>query len=399
MKINIVYKIDCRKGLKKIPKNTVHSIVTDPPYELGFMGKDWDKTGIAYDIEFWKECLRVLRPGGYLMAFSSCRTYHRMACAIEDAGFEIKDKIDYFHDNNENLKTFVDSLSQEQKNALKKILDQEHDLVFLSWIYGQGFPKGLNIGRYIQKQINKGKLLDANVLSKWDGWNTSLKPANEPICVAQKPMSEKTVLENILKWGTGAFNIDKNRIGSETIQTNGKRKGTGNSFLLKDYISPESFIGDKKTGRFPANVILDEKAGEILDQHTGILKSGSNCVRTRAGTFLENAGLGKKGDVQITYGDEGGASRFFYCAKASGKERGKYNNHPTVKPIDLVKHLVSLVTPIGGISLDPFMGSGTHAIACLELGINFIGMEKEETYHEISIRRIEEYKQKQNMTK
>ena len=392
MKVNTIFNIDCREGLKKIADNTVHSIVTDPPYELGFMGKEWDKTGIAYNIEFWEECLRVLRPGGYLLVFSSCRTYHRVACAIEDAGFEIRDKIDYFHDNDENIKTFINSLSEEQKKALQKISAQENDVVFMSWIHGQGYPKGLNIGRYIQKQIDNGKLPNTDDLSKWNGWNTSLKPANEPICVARKPISEKTILENILKWGTGAFNIDGNRVGTETIQTNGQRRGTGNSFLLKDYISPESFIGDKKTGRFPANVILDESAGEKLDQQTGALKSGSNCVRTKPGTFLENGGLGKKGDVQITYGDEGGASIFFYCAKASGKERGKYNRHPTVKPLALIKHLVSLVTPVGGVSLDPFVGSGTHPIACIDLEVGYIGFEKDKEYYDIAKRRINEHK-------
>jgi len=399
MELNTIYNIDCREGIKKIPDNFVHSIVTDPPHELGFMEKDWDRTGIAYDKEFWKECLRVLRPGGYLLVFSSCRTYHRVACAIEDAGFEIRDKIDYFHDNSQNIKAFIDSLSEEQKNAFFKILDHEYALGFLSWIYGQGYPKGLNIGRYIQKQIKNGKLSDAGVLDMWDGWNTALKPANEPICVARKPMSEKTILDNLLKWGTGGFNIDKNRIGSETIRTNGQRKGRGNVFFLKDYKSPDNFVGDVNTGRYPANVVLDKIAGEMLDEQSGILKSGSNCVKTRPGTFLEHGGLGKKGDVQVTYGDEGGASRFFYCAKASGKERGKYNNHPTVKPLNLIKHLVSLVTPVGGISLDPFMGSGTHAIACLELGVNYIGMEKGKNYYEISLRRIEEYKQKQDEKK
>lgn len=384
--------MDCREGLQKLGDNMVHSIVTDPPYELGFMGKDWDKTGIVFDIAFWKECLRVLRPGGYLLAFSSCRTYHRVACAIEDAGFEIRDKIDYFYDANQDMVNFINSLSKEQQRALQRIIEEESGVGFLSWIYGQGYPKGLNIGRYIQKQIKQNKLpADCNELAIWDGWNTSLKPANEPICVARKPMKEKTVLENIRKWGTGAFNIDKNRIGTEVIQTMGQRKGVGNSFL-KNYKSPEGYVGERHIGRYPANVVLDENASELLDKQSGVLKSGDNCVRTKPGTFLENGGLGKKGDVQITYGDEGGASRFFYCAKASKRERGKYNNHPTVKPISLIKHLVSLVTPTGGISLDPFIGSGTHPIACMDLGVKYIGFEKNEEYFNIAIKRIDDYK-------
>lgn len=393
--LNKIYNRESKEGLEIINENTVHSIVTDPPYELGIMGKNWDKSGIAYDVDFWKQCFRVLRPGGFLLAFSSCRTYHRVACAIEDAGFVIRDKIDYFYDANEAIIKFWNSLSEEQKRAFEEIINKDTAPGFMSWIHGQGFPKGLNIGKHLKRLTEKG-ILDKEIceVSDWDGWGTLLKPANEPICIAQKPISEKTILENILKWGTGAFNIDSNRIGIEVIKTSGKRSGQGNVLSLKDYKSPKDFKGESRKGRHPANVILDSYAGDLLDKQTGILKSGSNCIRTKPGTFLENGGLGKKGDVQITYGDKGGASRFFYCAKATGKkDRDDYNNHPTLKPLKLIKHLVSLCTLVGGVSLDPFSGSGTHSIACLELGINYIGFEKERDYYEINNRRIKEYKE------
>lgn len=391
MQINKIHNIDCKIGLQEYPENFAHSIVTDPPYELGFMGKAWDKTGIAYNTDFWKECYRVLRPGGYLLAFSGTRTYHRMACAIEDAGFEIRDKIDYFYDGNEDLISFIDSLSEEQVNSLKKLIDQQQFTGFMSWIYSQGFPKGLDISKAINK-IDSSQDIQEKA-KQWEGWKSLMKPANEPICIARKPLSERTVANNVLKWGTGAFNIDDNRIGDAIIKTVGTRNGTGNTYL-HDYVSPENYEGGSHVGRFPANVIFDEKAGAILDKQTGVLKSGSNCIRRKEGTFVEHGGLGKAGDVQVTYGDEGGASRFFYCAKASGKERGKYNNHPTVKPTALIKHLVSLVTPVGGISMDPFAGSGTHALACIELGINYIGFEREKTYYDICLKRIKEHQAK-----
>jgi site-specific DNA-methyltransferase (adenine-specific) len=282
-----------------------------------------------------------------------------------------------------------------------------------------GFPKSLDISKAIDKQagaerkvIGKssrhGGGIKGNGTSyelppdipyitapateeakQWDGWGTALKPANEPIVLARKPLSEKTIADNVLKWGTGGINIDGCRIPTEDSLNGGahakngtprddgwgmQRGGAG------EYIQP--------TGRFPANVILDEEAGKMLDEQSGILKSGSNNIRRKEGSFFEHGGLGKAGDIQVSYGDIGGASRFFYCAKASKKERGEGNNHPTVKPISLIKYLITLVTPPNGTSLDPFEGSGTHAKVCKELGFNYLGFEIESAYCEISDRRV-----------
>ena len=363
MEINKIYNENCLEGMKTLSDNSVDSVVTDPPYELGFMGKSWDSTGIAYNVEMWKEVLRVLKPGGHLLAFGGTRTYHRMACAIEDAGFEIRDQ--------------------------------------MQWIYGSGFPKSMDIGKAIDKSKGatrevigttvtrdlsrhngeiKGDMLvgcsrgsaeipitspATSEAKQWDGWGTALKPANEPIAVARKPLSEKTVAANVLRWGTGGLNIGECRIGNKT----------------------------EHVGRFPANIILDETAGKLLDAQSGILKYGSNCRRTKVGSFLEHGGLGRSGDIQTTYGDSGGASRFFYCAKVAKKERGEGNNHPTVKPLKLMKYLVKLVTPPKGVVLDPFTGSGTTAIACMNTGRNFIGFEMDKGYYDIACKRIEDHKE------
>lgn len=359
------------------------------------MGKSWDNTGIAYNVELWKESLRVLKHGGHLLAFGGTRTYHRMACAIEDAGFEIRDQ--------------------------------------MQWIYGSGFPKSMDISKQIDKKLGAerevvGKrihptlknvpsvksnayhveTLESNenmeswditapstdLAKQWEGWGTALKPANEPICVARKPISEKTIAENVIKWGVGGINIDDCRIGTEelTYSSKGIRSGSGN--YIGDSYKPNN---DKTTvqGRFPANIIFDEVAAKMLDKQSGVSKSSKGENRTadiKNQTRLNNS---KEVQVNCEYNDIGGASRFFYCAKASKKERndGMENSnidniHPTVKPISLMEYLVKLVTPPKGTCLDMFMGSGTTGIACKNLDINFIGIEKEETYYNIADNRI-----------
>ena len=318
---------NCIEALKLMPSNSVDSIVTDPPYELGFMGKAWDSTGIANDVSMWREALRVLKPGGHLIAFSGTRTYHRMASAIEDAGFEIRD--------------------------------------MMQWLYGSGMPHGKNIG---------------------DGWNTALKPANEPMVLARKPLSEKTVADNVMRWGTGGINIDDSRIGTEDKLVRPLISRDNNNVFGKGLGAGTQV---EPSGRFPANVLFDETAAAILDEQSGYLKSGENNIRTKPGTFIEHGGFGKSGDVQVSYGDSGGASRFFYCAKASKHERGEGNDHATVKPLKLMEYLVTLVTPPNGTVLDPFMGSGTTGIAAKNKGFSFIGIEQDKHYCDIANRRIQ----------
>lgn len=399
---------DSLEILKKATSNSVDAIVTDPPYGLSFMGKKWD-----YDVpsvEIWKECYRVLKPGGYLLSFAGTRTQHRMAVNIEDAGFEIRDMI--------------------------------------AWVYGSGFPKSLNIGKAVDKlQGNEREDLglhpqpgtagkthtrdggafreDIHITkgnSEWEGWGTALKPALEPITVARKPLSEKTVAENVLKWGTGGINIDGSRIEIPENDKGGFRKGDYTLGSEKGYTEATSYKPMKDgteyrkdqhpQGRFPANLIHDG-SDEVVSLFPDS-KAGKN--KEEKGT----GGIWNKGTnlpIGPEYGDNGSAARFFYCAKASkadrdegledrveqtvndGREKDidnafqrgitpRKNVHPTVKPTKLMQYLVKLVTPKGGTVLDPFMGSGSTGKACKLEGFDFIGIEREPEYVEIAKARI-----------
>jgi len=391
LELNKIYNMDCLEGMKLLDDNSVDSIVTDPPYELGFMGKKWDSTGIAYNVELWKECLRVLKPGGHLLAFGGTRTYHRMTCAIEDAGFEIRDCIQWLYGSGFPKSHNISKAIDKRLGAKRKVVGVKQ--------HSTNFDNAMkNRTGYLQDDANKnntkcfgyGKeeitIAATPEAQQWDGWGTGLKPANEPIVVARKPISEKTIADNVLKWGTGGINIDDCRIelnGDYKCKANGRPSLTG----LCDNYDPSKANQPDTQGRFPANVILDEEAGRMLDEQSGILKSGalkpyqenhqnaSSYKMNRYKTFVQPA-------------NEGGASRFFYCAKASKKERGEGNNHPTVKPLSLIKYLITLVTPSGGVCLDPFEGSGTHALACKELGFNYIGFELDKTYYNIATKRI-----------
>jgi len=446
---NKILQGDCIEEMKKLEDNSIDAIITDPPYELGFMGKGWDGTGIAYNVDLWKEALRVLKSGGFLLSFGGTRTYHRMAVAIEDAGFEIRDTI--------------------------------------MWLYGSGFPKSLNIGKQIDKmQGNERKVVGIDKQSsqdlrdvgkkvkeiegidklsfglienaerknlkitkgnsQWEGWGTSIKPAHEPIVVARKPLSEKNVALNVLKWGTGGINIDGCRIGykSENDKSAVDRKnkifqGVNN----KDYngikfVNKERNLEMNQQGRFPANIILDEEAGKMLDEQTEGKVGNGHWSKTKVTGFGEfGSGKSEYYGVGEKDNDKGGASRFFYCAKASKSERNygckemedkensitnqswkckicnkfqlsenqdickcknpewikpiSKNNHPTVKPIKLMEYLIKLVTKKGATVLDPFLGSGTTAIACIKQQRNIIGIEKEEEYIKIIKARLKPY--------
>ncbi len=398
-------KGDCIKQLKKLKDNSVDSVVTDPPYHLtawdmqpkkkykrknkGFMGKEWDGLdkdgiGIANNPKLWKEVLRVLKPGGHLLSFSHSRTYHRQAVAVEDAGFEIRDQI--------------------------------------MWIYGSGFPKSHNIGKSVDKiqgnerevvgvKKNQGDIRGKNGLSgeiqgqrpyidteitkgtsPYEGWGTALKPAHEPIVMARKPF-KGSVAKNVLEYGTGGINIDECRVGTEKVSTHSNGVGkTGDKGIYGTFANQQG--SEEREGRFPANIIFDEEAGKILDEQTGILKTGAVTKETNNGAN-QSINLGG-GLSKVRPADEGGASRFFYCPKASKKDRNEGNIHPTVKPTDLMAYLVRLVTPKGGVVLDPFMGSGSTGKASVREGMDFIGIEREDEYMEIAKTRIQHEEGKHN---
>ena len=402
---------DCRDVLKTIPDNSIDAIVTDPPYELGFMGKSWDNSGIAYNVDVWREVFRVAKPGAHIIAFGGSRTYHRLACAIEDAGWEIRDQI--------------------------------------QWIYGSGFPKSLDIAKQMDKnagiwrgrageahedddkrsfgqhyeRTEKGQAVTENA-KQWDGWGTALKPAHEPAVLARKPIVGN-VVNNVNKWGVGGLNIDGTRIaGALEGNPNHFKKTDGNIFVSKFFEPPIVRLD----GRWPANVLLDEDSAQLLDAQTGI--TGGGKLREGIARNRNNGiGLGdiskrnNKANAPDNYGDSGGASRFFYNAKSSASERdaglddyelvvggamkanqkgeldnGKIvyrkNHHPTVKPINLMQYLVRLITPKGGVVLDPFMGSGSTGCACMMEQVQFVGIDITPEYVAIAQKRIEHWRNK-----
>jgi site-specific DNA-methyltransferase (adenine-specific) len=403
---------------------SVDAVVTDPPYELGFMGKSWDATGVAYKVEVWKECLRVLKPGGHLLAFGGSRTYHRLACAVEDAGFEIRDQIMWVYGSG-----FPKSL--DVSKAIDKMHGAERQVIGV----GKGLVKG-DGGRYNWNNgdgIGQSYAIDSvpatDDAKRWSGWGTALKPAHEPIVVARKPL-EGTVAENVLKHGTGAINIDGCRVSfvSDEDRHESTAKNQHEDFGTKpttrctaaiqwySMVQPSNY---NPPGRWPANFIHDG-SGEVMELFPWSTSGSMNGIYKN--TIMANkAGIRDGNEIHLKQeASSGSAARFFYCAKASrgerdagleGKEieyehsgpRGhslngdgsprrnaqpRANHHPTVKPIALMRYLVRLVTPPGGLVLDPFTGSGTTGLAALREGMAFVGCEQSEDYIKIATARL-----------
>jgi hypothetical protein len=307
----------------------------------------------------------VLKPGGHLLAFAGTRTVDLMTLSIRLAGFDIRDSI--------------------------------------AWLYGSGMPKSLDVPKGIDSHLTGTE--DAFNYQQWEGWGTALKPSHEPIVVARKPLAG-TVAVNVLEQGTGALNIDATRIhtaGSEARAYEVKRLKTGATLNREggnwrpDGEDAERYQGETKAGRWPTNVVLDESQAAALDEQTGVLKSGTMRAGTerqpRAGGTIYGAD-GRTITAADTYGDSGGASRFFptfrYEAKASSSERPSVDGvqHPTVKPLELMRWLVRLVTPPGGVVLEPFAGSGTTVEAAVLEGFECIGIEREGSYLPLIVQRL-----------
>jgi DNA modification methylase len=419
---------DCLVLLKSLPDNSVDAVVTDPPYELGFMGKKWDASGIAYNVDLWREVLRVLKPGGHLLSFGGTRTYHRMTCAIEDAGFEIRDSLHWMYGTG-----FPKSLNISK--AIDNAAGVEREVIGANkWASNAGAPGGNHV--YVAQTHSLVDTAPSTVEAKqWDGWGTALKPGHEPIVLARKPLIG-TVATNVLAHGTGGLNIDGSRIGIQTFDDYGRSSARADGSIHNGSSHDELKFGygtDKQQnssdlGRWPANVILDEDAAAELDQQSGVSKStgGQNGNKNgigSSGIYGKYQGVVKDGDPGL--GDTGGASRFFYVAKPSRKERdagceqlplksagevtggreegsagldnpragagrtsGARNFHPTVKPIALMRHLVKLITPPNGVVLDPFLGSGTTGCAAVLEGFRFMGFDLTEDYLRIAEARI-----------
>lgn len=380
-----------------LPDNSVDAVVTDPPYELNFMGRSWDSSGVAYQPETWSEVLRVLKPGGHLVSFGGTRTYHRMTCAIEDAGFEVRDCLAWLYGSG-----FPKSL--DVSKALDKMVGAEREVVGEA-VYAEGHVQrsnGTDLGRMNDDAWTPtdGRLVTTPATpeaQQWQGWGTALKPAHEPIVLARKPLTG-TVAQNVLRWGTGALNVDGCRV--ETAgEVRAAHRSTGRGVAMQGnadgswsepYQPGDSGAITTTAGRWPPNVCLSEEAARLLDEQSGERKAGVAVHRNgvESGGYGGQMGRLPEGTPDLGYGDTGGASRFMYVAKASSAERNrglvKPSSHPTVKPLALMRWLVRLVTPPGGLVLDPFLGSGTTVLAAHHEGFRAIGIEREAEYVEIA---------------
>jgi DNA modification methylase len=399
-----VFNDDCLNVLREMPDNSVDSIVTDPPYGISFMAKKWD-----YDVpsvKVWKEALRVLKPGGHALIACGTRTQHRMVCNIEDAGFEIRDVVSWIYGSG-----FPKSLNISK--AIDKAAGAEREVVGERSRFGDGANRrlenagakgrtGVKFGYAHTKKEDSGGSGAVGVVpitapatdeaKQWDGWGTSLKPSVEFFTLCRKPLSEKTVAANVLKWGTGGINIDGCRV--EGISDSDKNNFHQNRKTIKEYKGDDTLykLGTKKVcsaenpqGRFPANLIHDGSQ-EVLD----LFPETKSAVRkpSESGKAQDGWGLGARKPQERGHDDQGSAARFFYCPKASKKDRNEGNNHPTVKPTALMAYLCRLITPTGGVVLDPYMGSGSTGKAAVREGFSFVGIELDPDYYEICKARI-----------
>ena len=495
---------DCIEVMRTMPDNSVDAIVTDPPYELGFMGKSWDAIGIAFNVLVWTEALRILKPGGHLLAFSGSRTYHRMAVAIEDAGFEIRDQIMWIYGSGFPKPLDVSKAIDKQRDDREDVLRVTGEIARLReaagltnrdldgafgfagmaghWTSTKSQPTVPTVDQWtvLRDMLNAPEWLDAEVwrlngrkgtpgeaweqreatgqyenaapgqiwnanydlpadltakerrdnpatpaAQQWQGWGTALKPAHEPIVLARKPLIG-TVAANVLTHGTGALNINGTRVGAEGGGTNctnrdadGNCMGHGNAGRST---SGETVHGpDASGGRWPANVIHDGSDEVVALFPTSKSQSGTFTITKKEGGWdRADKGMFDAGRSSTFegYGDSGSAARFFYCAKASRRDRNegldafddrharttydkrvhdaiggdtghaRKNHHPTVKPTDLMRYLIRLITPPQGVVLDPFMGSGSTGKAAMYEGNRFIGIEQDADYLAIAEARI-----------
>ena len=370
---------DSMQVLPYLPAESIDALVTDPPAGIGFMGKEWDssKGGRARWV-MWLgsvmlQAFRVMKPGAHGLVWALPRTSHWTATALEDAGFEVRDRV--------------------------------------SHLFGTGFPKSADVSKALDKRagakrkvvgVDSGATITApaaDAAKLWDGWGTALKPAVEDWWLVRKPLAG-TVAANVAKWGTGAINVDGCRIGlggDEDADKLAARSGGSRGFRKDGYVGGSEDGGlppgwDPSKGRWPAHLTLDEEAAALLDAQSGPTRPGHRPRTTSKGVSYFGSGTVRAGaEANNGYGDSGGASRFFYIAKTSTAERnsGGANNHPTVKPLALMRWLCRLITPPGGVVLDPFAGSGSTGIAALQEGFRFLGIERDEAYARIARARLE----------
>jgi len=440
----MILNLDCRAGLAMLPDNSIDAILTDPPYELGFMGSKWDATGIAYDVDMWRDALRVLKPGGHLLAFSGSRTYHRMTCAIEDAGFDVRDQMLWVYGSGFPKSLDISKAIDKAAGAEREVIRVDSDRVRNPKATGGGRDGTAGATRpWIEEAMRVGyheKAGDIPVTlaaQYWQGWGTTLKPAHEPICVARKPLGANTVAANILAHGVGGLNIDACRVpvdpatDASQLRTMSvsQHDGADGWGMNTTGANPAARVLGVK-GRWPANLIHDgspevlamfpETAAASVRQPS---ESGDN-------TPEELGGMNSRKPMARGVADSGGtAARFFqrceweqgdidaallyYCAKASKRERNaglesfehradsggamrdggresqpRANDHPTVKPLALGRYLARLICPPGGTPLDLFGGSGTFPLAAKLEGFTPLAFELGEHFTELANARL-----------
>jgi len=388
-----LYHGDCLEVMKTFKDDTFETMITDPPYGLSFMGKKWDYDVPSVDV--WKECLRVLKPGATTLIFAGSRTQHRMAVNVEDAGFILKDTIMWIYGSgfpkSTDISKQLDKIAGAEREVIGKYtMPIDSDAGNAGKILRSVTQEGGCFGLSAEKT---GTLLTApatNEAKVWNGWGTALKPAYEPILVAMKP-NDGTYAQNALKHGVAGLNIDGGRVAYQDSKDYNRNSNFDRTQKTNTLFWEKGAELKKVTnkGRFPANIILNEEAGRLLDEQSGILKSG-----TMKPTFTDSLGYhGGNGYIAEQKASQGGASRFFYCAKASKSERGGENAHPTVKPISLMNYLCTLTkTPTGGTVLDPFAGSATTGLACINTERKYVLIEREEDYCQIGSARLSDVK-------
>jgi DNA modification methylase len=393
----MIFHGDCLEKMKDLESDSIDSLVTDPPAGISFMGKAWDgdKGGrdqwVSWMTEVMQECLRVLKPGAHGLVWALPRTSHWTAIALENAGFEVRDVVTHLFGTgfpkSLDISKAIDKAAGAEREVIGKKPYSNQDTRGNPISKTGGWGTGLGQDKERLQLDVTAPATDA--AKKWQGYGTALKPASEHWILIRKPLSEKTVAANVLKHGTGGINIDGCRIGTEvryngpastnTVQTMGRPEHSGSGWN-KDYQC------SNVTGRFPANLVLDEHAAELLDGQSGVLKSGD--LKPYKNTENVDFKSGLKFETANRQGDSGGASRFFYVAKASKSDKGADNTHPTVKSTKLMEYLIKLITPTGGTVLDPFAGSGSTLVSAKNLGFNFIGVEQNKEYFDIIESRI-----------
>lgn len=417
MSVNELYLGDCLEVLQQLPDDLVDTVITDPPYGLAFMGQGWDK-GVP-GVEYWKAILQVTKPGGMLLAFGGTRTYHRLTAAIEDAGWEIRDCMMWLYGSGFPKSLDISKAIDKAKGAEREVIGKSsRHGGGMNQVYGEGMGDG---------EVPNVTAPSTNLAREWNGWGTALKPAWEPIIVAMKPL-DGTFAHNAEKWGVAGINVDGGRVGifndgaaRSNTPGSGRMKSGGSPIGTFERSNPSKPLDENK-GRWPANLILDEDAAAMLDAQSGFAGPKAARIGRRGGVnpafMSKEAGDNRHQETDGLWPQDngGGASRFFYCAKASKSERNRgcealpeiacgtmeddnyeiktgsgnirntmrRNFHPTVKPLALMEYLCTLTkTPTGGIVLDPFAGSGSTLLAAKNTAREYIGIEKESQYYEI----------------